>query len=118
LLHFEGTYAEVKRQCTLQIKIKEKFTLEQAMKAQRGKIVFYSFFNLRTKRAGGWSMPCPSHLTPGKKTQYPLYRRLGWSQGWSGQVGKISSSLWFDNQTVQPAVSHYTDYTVLAITDT
>jgi hypothetical protein len=25
---------------------------------------------------GAWSMPHPSHFTPGKETQYPLYRRL------------------------------------------
>jgi len=28
------------------------------------------------------------HLHPGK-TQYPLYRRLGGPQGWSGQAEKL-----------------------------
>ena len=52
-------------------------------------------------------------LTPGK-TQYPLYRRLGGPQGRSGQVRKISLPPGFDPLTVQPIVSHYTDYTILA----
>jgi len=39
---------------------------------------------------------------------YPLYRRLGGPQDWSGWVQKISSPLEFDTQTVQPVVSHYT----------
>ena len=38
---------------------------------------------------GGWSMPTPTALLPAK-TRYPLYRRLGGSQGWSGRVRKIS----------------------------
>jgi len=54
LLQFEGTCAEVQRQCTLQI----TFTLEQVMKAHPEKErYFYSFLNLCTKKAGGWSMP-------------------------------------------------------------
>jgi hypothetical protein len=43
------------------------------------------------------------------KTWYPLYRRLGGPQGWSGHVQKILSPLGFDPQTVQPIVSRYTD---------
>ena len=38
--------------------------------------------------AGG-QRHAPAALPPGK-TRYPLYRRLGEPQGWSGQVGKIS----------------------------
>jgi hypothetical protein len=52
-------------------------------------------------------------LSPGK-TQYPLYRRLGGLQGRSGQVQKISPSLGFNPQTVQPVDSHYTDSTIMA----
>ena len=36
---------------------------------------------------------CQSHASatlPEGKTRYPLYRRLGGPQGWSGQVWKIS----------------------------
>jgi len=48
-------------------------------------------------------------LLPGK-TWYPLYRRLGGPQGWSGQVWKISPPPGFDPRTVQPVGSRYTDY--------
>jgi hypothetical protein len=53
-------------------------------------------------------MPRP-HFTLGK-TWYPLYRRLGGPQGWSGQVRKISPPLGFDPRTVQPIGSRYTNY--------
>jgi hypothetical protein len=38
---------------------------------------------------GGCLTPRSSHFTPGKETRYPLYRRLGWPQGWFGWVQKI-----------------------------
>jgi len=38
----------------------------------------------------GWPRACPGHLTPRKKTQYPMYMRLGGSRGQSGWVQKIS----------------------------
>jgi hypothetical protein len=50
----------------------------------------------------------PAALSPGK-TQYPLHRRLGGSQGLSGQVWKISPPPGFDPQTVEPIASPYTD---------
>jgi len=38
---------------------------------------FSSTISLTSALDGGaWSMPHPSHFTPGKETQYPLYRRL------------------------------------------
>jgi len=49
----------------------------------------------------GWSMPCPGRSTPGKETQYPLYRRLGGPQGQSGWVQKIWPPPGFDPQTTQ-----------------
>jgi len=48
------------------------------------------------------------------KTWHPLYRRLGGSQGCSGRLWKILLPLGFDPCTIQPAVSHFTDYAVLA----
>ena len=48
----------------------------------------------------GRSTPHPSHFTPGKETQYPLYRRLGGPQGQSGRVWKISPPPGFDPWTV------------------
>jgi hypothetical protein len=41
--------------------------------------------------------------------RYPLYRRLGGPQGWSGRVRKISPPLGFDPRTVQLVASRYTD---------
>jgi hypothetical protein len=49
----------------------------------------------------GWSMPHPGCLPP-EETQYPLYRRLGGPQGWSGQVRKISPPSGFNPLTFQP----------------
>ena len=53
----------------------------------------------------GGSVPRPGRLY----TRYPLYRGLGGTQGWSGQVRKISPPPGFDLQTVQPVASRYTD---------
>ena len=39
---------------------------------------------------------------PPRKTRYPLYRRLGGSQGRSGRARKISLTPGFDPRTVQP----------------
>ena len=62
-----------------------------------------------------WSMPCPSHFTAGKETQYPLFRRLGRPCGRSEQVWKISPPPGFEEpQTIQPVASRYTDYAILA----
>jgi hypothetical protein len=52
---------------------------------------------------------------PGKQTQYPLYRRLGSTQGWSGWVQKISPPPGFDTWTIQPIASCYIDYTISAL---
>ena len=42
----------------------------------------------------------PAALPP-IKTRYPLYRRLGGPQGWSGRVRKISPPPGLDTLTVQ-----------------
>jgi hypothetical protein len=52
-------------------------------------------------------------LPPGI-TRYPLYRRLGGPQGWSGWVLKISPPPGFDPRTVQLVASLYTDYAIPA----
>jgi len=44
---------------------------------------------------------------PPRKTQYPLYRRLGGPQG---QVQKTSPPPGFNPRTIQPIASHYTNY--------
>jgi len=53
----------------------------------------------------------PAALPP-RKNRYPLYRRLGGSQGQSEQVQKILSPPEFDPWTIQPKASHYTNYTI------
>jgi hypothetical protein len=56
-------------------------------------------------------------LPPGKP-QCPLYRRLGETQGRSGQVRNISPPRGFDPRTVQPVTSRYTDCTIPSIRET
>jgi hypothetical protein len=50
----------------------------------------------------GGLTPHPTHFAPGKETWYPVCRRLGGPQGWSGQVHKILPPAGFDPQTIQP----------------
>ena len=49
-------------------------------------------------------------FTPGKKTRYPLYKRVVGHQARSGQVRKISPPPGFDPQTCQPPDSRYTNH--------
>jgi hypothetical protein len=81
-------------------KVQVKFTYNRPRRPrERVEVQFYTFFNLGAKW-GGWSKPPPTDL-PSGKTRYPLYRRLGGSQGRSGQVRKISPPPGFDPQTVE-----------------
>ena len=89
--------------------IKVKFTLEQAMKAQRGSRGTDSL--TWALDGGGWSTPPPSHCTPGKDT---LYGMLGGPHCQSEQVWKILPPPGFDPWTVQPIASCYIDYTIPA----
>jgi hypothetical protein len=41
-------------------------------------------------------------LYPEKEIRYAIYRRLGWPQGPSGRVRKISPTMEFDPRTVHP----------------
>jgi hypothetical protein len=59
---------------------------------------------------GEGSASRPGHSLLREKTRYPLYRRLGESQGQSGQVRKILPPPGFDPRTIQPVASRYTDY--------
>lgn len=65
---------------------KAKFTLERAMKAQKGLDVLpYSLFTLGAKC--GWVVNAtPGRLTPGKGSRYPLRRRLDEPQDRSGRI--------------------------------
>jgi hypothetical protein len=53
----------------------------------------------------------PARILPPGKTRYPLYRRLGGSQGRSGQVQKVSPPPGFDPRTVQSVVSRFSGCT-------
>jgi hypothetical protein len=55
----------------------------------------------------GGQRNAPAALPPGK-TRYPLYRRLGGSQGRAGRLRKISPPPGFDPRTVQPVASRHT----------
>jgi hypothetical protein len=56
------------------VRVKVVFTLEQAMEAQRGIEVLYSFFDLDTRCY--WVVNAtPGCFTLGKETWYSLYRR-------------------------------------------
>jgi hypothetical protein len=60
-------------------KVMVKFTLERAMKAQRGVGVYlYSFFNLDV-RWGGWPTRSLRRFISGKEGWNLFYRRLGGS---------------------------------------
>jgi len=82
-----------------------KFVNEQTMKAQKGSRATLSLTS--ALGGGGWSKPRSGHFTRANY-RYPLYRRLGWSQGRSGRVRKISPPPGFDPRTVQPVASCYT----------
>jgi hypothetical protein len=55
-----------------------------------GDVQPYSFFNFAPD-GGGWSMPHSGHFMLGKETWYPLYRRLGGPQSWSGSVENLTA---------------------------
>ena len=57
---------------------------------------------------GEWSAARPGCTLPLGKTRYPLYKRLGGPQGWSGQAENLAPP-GFDPRTVQPIVYHYTN---------
>jgi hypothetical protein len=76
----------------------------------RGKALL--FFNLGARWGAGGQHHVLAALPLGK-TWYPLYRRLRGPQGWSVEVQKISPSLGFDSQTVQPVAIRYTDWAIL-----
>jgi hypothetical protein len=79
----------------------------KVLRESRG-IALLCFLDLGCRMGDGSASRSGRFLPPGK-TRYPLYRRLGGSQGRSGQVRKIFSPPGFDPRTVQPVASRYTD---------
>jgi hypothetical protein len=61
-----------------------------------------------TLEGGEWSSAHPGRTLPPGKTRYPLHRRLGGTQGRSGQVRKIWSPPGLDPQAVQPVLMNIT----------
>jgi hypothetical protein len=51
----------------------------------------------------------------GKETRYALYRSLGGPQGLSGRMQNISALPGFDPRTVEPVLSRYTNWAILAL---
>jgi len=90
-------------------KLKVKFTLEQATKAQRwSRGIALLFLQPQRYMSVGGQRHAPVALPPGE-TRYPLYRKLGGTQGRSGRVRKILPPPGFDSRTVQPVASRHTD---------
>jgi len=92
---------------------KVKGTLVQALRlctgrtAHRGnKVINLLFLDHGIRRGWGVSVTPRPFFTPGK-TRYPLYSRLGGSQGRSGQVRRISPPSGFDPRTVPRSQSLY-----------
>jgi hypothetical protein len=88
---------------------KVKFTLEQAMKAQRGSGGIALVILTSALDGSEWTTPRPNRFNPGKETWYLLYRRLSGPKDRSRRKRKISSPPGFDPRTVQPVASFYTD---------
>ena len=91
------------------IKVKVKFTLEQATEAQRAsRGIALLFFNLGARGVGGQRHD-PATLLPGK-TRHPWYRRLGGLQDQFGRMRKISPPPppGFDPRIIQPIASRHT----------
>ena len=97
-------------------KVKVKVTLVQALRLCTGRTahrwsrdIALPFHDHGTRR-GERSASRPGRSLPPGKTRHPLYRRLGGSQGRSGQVRKILPPPGFDPRNVQPLASCYADY--------
>jgi len=61
----------------------------------------------------GWLTSRPGRFNPGND-MVPIVQGLNGPQGRSGRVRKISFLPGFDPRTVQPIVSHYTDWAIPA----
>ena len=65
----------------LRHKVKVKFTLEQALKAQRGEKRYSSTLSLTSALDGGrWSTPHSGRFTP-RKDLVPIVQEAGWAPG-------------------------------------
>ena len=71
-----------------------KFTLEQAMKAQRRRRDIILLFLALALDGGGWSMPHPSCFTTGKRP-VPIVQEAGWAPGpvWMGAENLVPTGI-------------------------
>jgi hypothetical protein len=92
-----------------EVKVKAKFTLEQATKSQRGSRGS-STLSLISALDG---VDCQGHAPTDLPRENPgtlcVGGWMGGNQGRSGRVRKISPPPGFDLRTVQPVASRYTD---------
>jgi len=63
---------------------------------------------------GGWSTPRSGRFTPGRRSRYSFYSLQGGLRSRPGRVLKTSSTSVFEPRTLQPVVSHDTDYAIPA----
>ena len=61
------------------------------------------------QEGGEWSAARPGRTLPQGEARYPFYRRLGGPQGRSGRVENLVPT-GIRSRTVQPVVSHYTNW--------
>ena len=65
---------------------------------------------------GEWSAVCPGCTLPPGTNRYPFYRKLGGPQGQSGQAENLIPT-GIRSRTVQPIVSHYTNWATRPTTE-
>ena len=81
--------------------VKVKFYPKTCHEGPEGEYGYSSTLSLTSAlHGGGWSRPRPSRFTPGDSL-YPLYRRLGGSQGLCGRERKILALSGFNPRTVR-----------------
>ena len=102
-------YIEISIYIYIYIYIKVKCSRHRPDVAQRvGRGIALLFHDRGTIREGVVAARPGRTLPPGK-TRYPFYRRLGGPQGLSGRAENLIPT-GIRSRTVQPAVSHYTDW--------
>ena len=93
----------------LQKKSEVKWSRYRPAVAQRVGRGIALLFHDRGTRRGEWSAARPGRTLHPGRTRYPFYRRLGGPQGRPGRAENLVPN-GIRSQTVQPVVSHYTDW--------
>ena len=100
----------------VQLFVKVKFTLEQAMMAQMegSRCTALLFLQPQRKDGGGWSTPCTGRFTPRERPGTHCIGGWVGPQGRSVRVRKILPPPGFDPRTVRSVASRYTDWAIPA----